>query len=58
MFNVKPQFKSICSVFSFIGCEEGMNIVEKYYKWTLYTMLLKCYHYLHLIVDSEVGYAN
>jgi hypothetical protein len=55
---LNPKFKNIRLVFWFIGCEERVNIVEKYYKWTLYPMLLKCYHYLHLIVEFEVGCAN
>ncbi len=32
-----------------VGHEQGMFIVEKYDEKTLYPMLLKCYHYLHLV---------
>jgi hypothetical protein len=38
---------------SFIGCEQGVNIVEEYDRRSLYPMLLKCYHYLSY--DSKVG---
>jgi hypothetical protein len=55
---LNPKFKSICLVFSFIGHEKGLNIVGKYSKWTLYPMLLKFYHYLHLLVETAIGCAN
>jgi hypothetical protein len=42
-----PRFKSFCLVSYFIGCEEGVNIVEEYDKQSLYIMPSKCYHYLH-----------
>jgi hypothetical protein len=35
-----------------VGCEQGVSIVEKYDEKTLYPMLLKCYHYLHLVGKS------
>jgi hypothetical protein len=35
-----------------VGREQGMSIVEKYDEKTLYPMLLKCYHYLHLMGKS------
>jgi hypothetical protein len=40
-------FKSLHLIFSFIGREERVNIVEAYDKRSLYPTLLKCYHYLH-----------
>jgi len=43
---------------SFIGCEQGVNIVEEYDRRSLYPMLLKCYHYLHSMVESKVVCAN
>ncbi len=52
-----PKVKSLCLVSLFIGCEEGVNIVEEYHKWTLYPMLLKCYH-LHRMAKSKVECAN
>jgi hypothetical protein len=42
-----PRFKSLHLIFSFIGREEGISIVDEYDKRTLYPMLLKCYHHLH-----------
>ncbi len=35
-----------------VGREQGVSIVEKYDGKTLYLMLLKCYHYLHLVGKS------
>jgi hypothetical protein len=52
---LEPRFKSLCLVSSFIGNEEGVNIVEEYNRLSLYPMLLKCYHYLHLTIESKVG---
>jgi hypothetical protein len=44
------KFKSLCLVSSFIGCEQRVAIVEEYNEKSLYPMLVKCYHYLHLVV--------
>jgi hypothetical protein len=41
------RFEKLCLVYSFIGFEKGVNIVEEYDRQSLYPMLLKCYHYLH-----------
>jgi len=32
--------------------------VEKYNKKSLYPMLLKCYHHLHLVIDCEFEFVN
>ncbi len=42
-------FKSFYLVFSFIGQEESVNIMDEYDTSSLYPMLLKCYHHLHPI---------
>jgi hypothetical protein len=34
-----PRFKNLCLVFSFIGCEKGVNIIEKYDRLSLYPLL-------------------
>jgi hypothetical protein len=47
-----PGFKSLCLVSSFVGQKEGVNIVDEYDRKTLYPMLLKCYHHLHLMTES------
>jgi hypothetical protein len=44
-----PRFKSLRLVSSFVGREEGVNIVNEYDRRTLYPMFLKCYHHLHLM---------
>ncbi len=39
--------------------KEHLNIVVDYDKWSLYPMLLKCYHHnLHPITKFEVGCAK
>jgi len=41
------RFKILRLIFSFVGREEGVSIVDEYCKRTLYPMLLKSYHHLH-----------
>jgi hypothetical protein len=41
-------------VSSFVGHEQGIFIVEKYDRKSLQPMLLKCYHYLHLVEIYDV----
>jgi hypothetical protein len=36
----------------FVDQEEGINIVNKYDRRTLYFMFLKCYHHLHPMIES------
>jgi hypothetical protein len=52
------RFKSLCLMSSFIGCEQVVNIVEEYDRRSLYPMLLKCYYYVHSMVESKVVCAN
>jgi hypothetical protein len=40
---------------SFIGHEQSKAIVEKYDKFSLFPMLLKCYYHLHPLVEYERG---
>jgi len=47
-----PGFKSFHLVSSFVGQEEGVNIVDEYDRRTLYPTLLKCYHHLHPLTKS------
>jgi hypothetical protein len=46
-----PWFKSLCLVSSFVGCEQGISIIEKHDKKSLQPMLLKGYHHLHLMIN-------
>ncbi len=48
------RFKNLRLVFSFIGLEQSKTIVEKYDRKTLYPMLLKCYHHLHMLSKNTV----
>ncbi len=52
------RFKNVCFVFSFIGREQGVAIVEEYDSKSLYPMLLKCHHHLHPLAKSESDFAN
>jgi hypothetical protein len=49
---LNPRFKSLCLGFSFVDWKEGVSIVNKYDRRTLYPMLLKCYHHLHPMIKS------
>jgi hypothetical protein len=57
MFDVKPYILKLSSNISFVDNEEG-DIVKENDRQSLYLMLLKCYQYLHLIVESKVGCVN
>ncbi len=52
------RFKFFCLVSSFIGHEQGKEIVEEYDKKSLFSMFLKCYYHLHLLVESKRGVVN
>jgi hypothetical protein len=44
-----PRYKSFCLVFSFIGCDQRVTIVEQYDIMSLYLMVMKCIiPYIHL----------
>jgi hypothetical protein len=53
-----PRFKSFHLVFSFIGRKQCVAIVEEYDIKSLYPMLLKCHHHLHLLAKSESDFVN
>ncbi len=41
------RFKSLRLVSSLIGGEHVVSIVEEYDQWSLFPMLLRCYHIFH-----------
>jgi len=45
-------------VSSFIGCDQGVAIIEQYDIMSLYTMLMKCYYYLHPLIESDNDFVN
>jgi hypothetical protein len=45
-------------MFFFIGFEQGVAIVEEYDARSSHPMFLKCYHHLHLVVESKNEFAN
>jgi len=49
-----PRFKNFHLAFSFVGCEQGISIVEEYDQKSLQPMLLKCYHHLHPMKNYDV----
>jgi hypothetical protein len=53
-----PTFKSLHLLSSLIGYEQDKIVVEKYDRSSLYPMLLKCHHHLHLLLESKSGIAN
>jgi len=50
-----PRFKILCFVSLLIGHEQGKAIVEEYDQNNVFSMLLKCYYDLHLLVESKMG---
>jgi hypothetical protein len=50
------KLKYLYIVSFFIGCEEGVVITEEYDKKYPYLMLLKCYHQLHRMAKTKVGF--
>jgi hypothetical protein len=53
-----PKFKSLCIGSSFVGKEQGVALVEKYDKKSLYPMFVKCHEHLHLFVRFDKNCAN
>ncbi len=51
-------YKSLRIVFSFVGREQGVALVEEYDRKSLYPKLLKCHEHLHPLVRSEKNYVN
>jgi hypothetical protein len=47
-----PILKSLHLISFFVDQEEGINIVNKYDRRTVYFMFLKCYHHLHPMIES------
>ncbi len=45
-------------VSSFIDCEQDISIVEEYNSKILYSMLVKCYHHLHPLVDNGSAFTK
>ncbi len=48
------RFKNLCLVSSFVGCKQGISIVEECDLKSLQPILLKCYHHLHLVENYDV----
>jgi hypothetical protein len=48
-----PKFKSLRTISSFVGKEQGVAFVEEYDKKTLYSMLVKCHEHLHPLVKVK-----
>jgi len=47
MFDLR--FKNVCFVFSYVGKEQGVYIVEQYDRRALYPMLVKSYNHFSSI---------
>jgi hypothetical protein len=45
-------------VFSFVGREQGVALVEKYDRRSLYPMLVKCHEHFDHLVRSKTNFAN
>lgn len=45
-------------MFSFIGCEQGVTIVEEHDRKSLFPMFLKCHHHVHTMVEFLSDFVN
>jgi hypothetical protein len=52
------RFKSFQIIFSFVGREQGVVIVEEYDWNILYPMLVKCHEHLHPLIMSYRNYVD
>jgi len=50
-----PRFKTLCLVFSLIGCEQENAIIEEYDIKSLFPILLKCHYHLQSLVKPKRG---
>jgi len=49
---LNPIYKSLHIVSSFVGGEQGVILIKKYDRKSLYLMLVKCHEHLHPLVRS------
>ncbi len=47
------RFKSLRIIFSFVGQEQVVSLVEEYDMKFLYLMLIKCHEHLYLLVRLD-----
>jgi hypothetical protein len=52
------RFKSLCLVFFFIGHDQGVTIVEKYDRMSLYPMVMKHYYHLHPLIEFDNDFVD
>jgi uncharacterized protein with ParB-like and HNH nuclease domain len=48
------QFK----ILHLFGVNKAFQLLKSITKKSLYPMLLKCYHHLHLVIDCEIEFVN
>jgi hypothetical protein len=53
-----PKFKNLHIISSFVGKEQGVLLVEKYDKMSLYPRLAKCHEHLHPLVRLDRNYSS
>jgi len=53
-----PRFMSLHIVSSFVGREQGVVLIEKYDRKSLYPMLVKCHEHLHPLVKLNRNCVN
>jgi hypothetical protein len=51
---LNPRFNNLTLKYSFIGCELGMAIIEKYYRKSLFLIFLMSYHHLHSLFRAPL----
>jgi len=53
-----PSYKSLHIIFSIVGREQGVVLVEEYDRESLYPMLVKCHEHLHPLVKLGTNFAD
>jgi hypothetical protein len=56
-FMLDPRYKNFHIISSFVGKEQGVALVEEYYRKSLYPMLVKCHEHLHPLVRLEKNFS-
>jgi hypothetical protein len=52
------RFKSLCLMYSFIGHDQRIAIVQQYDTMSSYPMFMKCYYHLHPLIEFDNGFGD
>jgi hypothetical protein len=55
---LNPKYKNLRIIYSFVGKEQGVALVEEYDRKSSCPMLAKCHEHLHPLVRLEIKFFN